>query len=294
MNWQGSLGKKIRQDVCLSAFTTFKIGGKARFYFEPRDARELSRAVCSAAKKKLKLLLLGAGSNLLISDRGVNALVMRLSSFYFTRLRIEGEIIRAAAGVKLSSLLLAASKRGLSGLEFSAGIPGTIGGALAMNAGAWGKDFAEIVVRVKVMDDNGKISTLEKKKIKFAYRRSSLNKYIILEATLKLKAADKQMVSRLIRDYLSRRRRSQENGLANAGCIFKNPAHGHSAGRVIDLCGFKGKVLGAAMVSRAHANFIVNKGAAACSDVLGLMRQIRQRVKARFGIVLRPEIKIWR
>jgi UDP-N-acetylmuramate dehydrogenase len=218
---------------------------------------------------------------------------LHLNQPVFKSISYRGNAIEAGSGLMLGQLILAAKNRGLSGLEFLAGIPGTLGGALVMNAGAWGRSISEIVEKVRVMDYNGTIKILERKEIKFAYRRSSLARYIILSARLKLAKKSKKEIAESIKQFLQCRRNTQDVSSPNAGCVFKNPA-GKSAGKLIDLCGLKGKRIGGACVSQRHANFILNKGNAGSGDVLKLMSLIRKRVKAQFKVNLEPEIKIWR
>jgi UDP-N-acetylmuramate dehydrogenase len=182
----------------------------------------------------------------------------------------------------------------LAGLEFLAGIPGTVGGALAMNAGAWGRSIGELVEKATVMDYNGDIEVLTKKQMKFSYRNSSLQKYIILNIYLKLKKKNKRIINEKITGYLAQRRNSQDNSLPNAGCIFKNPSERISAGRLIDLCGLKGRNIGDAFISLRHANFVLNKGNARARDVLKLMELAKREVRKKYRINLEPEIKIWR
>jgi len=292
MNWQKSLKSKVRQSVPLKDKTTFKIGGPARFFAEPEDEASLKELVVLAKRSGVPVFIIGAGSNILVADKGAKGLVLRLSSPHFKKISFVNNRLTAACGIMLPKLVAWASGSGLSGLEFLAGIPGTLGGALSMNAGAWGKDMRELVEKVKIMDYNGNIKYLGRDDIEFAYRRSSLSKYIILEAVLKLKKlANKKIVAKT-REYLVLRKMSQDRSFPNAGCIFRNP-DGRPAGMLIDLCGLKGRCVGGARVSSRHANFILNCREARARDVLGLMRLIKARVKRRFGIALKPEIKIW-
>ncbi len=293
MLWPKNLNKEIKTGINLAAFTSFKIGGRARFFFEPRDLKSLQQALVCAKKAGVKVFILGAGSNILASDFGIDGLVIKLSGRDFKGLDNPGTCITAGSGLKLNQLILFAEDKGLSGLEFLAGIPGTLGGALAGNAGAWGRSIGERVKEVSVLDYNGRGKLLAGRNLRFAYRKSNLNKYIILSAKLELHAADKDKIAFKIKEYLLRRGKTQGNSLPNAGCIFKNPAK-IPAGLLIDACGLKGKTKGAALISRAHANFILNSGKAKCSDVLSLMDLIQRKVKERFKINLQPEIKIWR
>jgi len=293
MLWPKNLKYKVKTEIKLAAFTTFKIGGRARFFFEPTDLKSLQEALICAKKSGLKVFILGAGSNILVSDSGINGIVIKLSGRDFKGLDNKGTCITAGSGLKLNQLILFAKDKGLSGLEFLAGIPGTLGGALAGNAGAWSNSIGERVKEVSVLDYNGKQKLLSGSKLRFAYRKSNLNKYIIISAKLQLHAADKDKIAFKIKEYFLRRSKTQRNNLPNAGCIFKNPAK-NPAGALIDTCGLKGTTKGAALISKVHANFILNSGKAKCSDVLSLMDLIQRKVKERFKINLQPEIKIWR
>ncbi len=292
MFWPKALIKQIKTGLPLAKYTTFKIGGKAKFYFEPSNRRQLSQALEFAARNKLPVFTLGAGSNILISDRGVDGLVIRLSHADFKRISVRGRFIRCACAVSLSKLAQAAQRGSLSGGEFLVGIPGSLGGGLLMNAGAWGSSIADIVEEIEVMGYNGKIKVLKRNSLKFGYRCSGLKNYVILSAKLKFSPKDKSAIERLMRQYLLKRLVTQKTRLANAGCIFKNPV-GCSAGKLIDLCGLKGVSRGKAVVAQKHANFILNRGGAKSADVLELMRFVRKSVKAKFKINLQPEIKVW-
>jgi len=290
MNWPKDCKIKIKYP--LKDKTTFKIGGAARFFSEPKDSAELKALVQSAGKNKLPVFILGAGSNLLISDQGVKGLVIKLSAPYFKRIALENGSIKAEAGVGLAQLVKFSQDRAWQGLEFLIGIPGTIGGALAMNAGCWGSNIGDLVTEVEIMEQSGKVKTLKRNQLEFAYRKSSLAKYIILSCLLKLKKGRRLEIQENIKEYLAARRKSQDMAWPNAGCIFKNPKD-NSAGRLIELCGLKGRGIGCAFISERHANFILNKGSAKAKDVLRLMRLTQKQVKDKFHLALQPEIKIW-
>ena len=292
MNWQKNLKGRINSREPLSKYTTFKIGGPARFFARPKNIEDLKLLLKQAKSDKIPILVIGAGSNILASDKGVKAVVVKLDALCFTQIASRGLSIEAGSGVLLSRLIRFAANKGLGGAEFLAGIPGTVGGAVVMNAGASGKDIFGLIYSVTLVDCQGRIKILPRKKIKFAYRRSGLEKFVVLSARLRLKKENKSGINRAIKECLSYRRDSQDYSFPNAGCVFKNPA-GQSAGRLIDLCGLKGKVFGGAMVSLKHANFILNKGNARASDVIKLMRLIQKEVGKKFNFNLEPEIKIW-
>jgi UDP-N-acetylmuramate dehydrogenase len=290
MNWPKEL--KVKADYPLKDRNTFKIGGNAQFFCEPKGADELELLIKSARKNKIPVYILGAGSNLLISDKGVKGLVIRLSSPGFNGISRRKEFIQAGSGVALGKLIKFAVSGSLQGAEFLIGIPGTLGGALAMNAGCWGQDVGDLVAEARVMDKSGRIKTLSREEVRFSYRKSSLSGYIILSALLKLKKFPAQKIKKNINRYLSSRLKTQDLTSPNAGCIFKNPKN-NSAGLLIDACGLKGKHIGGAFISSLHANFILNKDKASAKDVLELMRLVRKRVKNRFNFILQPEIKVW-
>ncbi len=292
MNWLKSLKGKVRFAEPLARYTTFRIGGPAKYLIEPKDTNDLKLLLNAGKTYKIPILVLGGGSNILIADKGVNCVAVRLNSPFFKKVIFQKNCVEAASGVRLSQLIRLGESRGLSGLEFLAGIPGTLGGALAMNAGAWGKSIAQSVEAIKLIDAHGKIKMLNPKEIKFGYRRSGLERYIILGARLKLAKRKRREINNRIERFIKKRREAQDLSSPSAGCIFKNPK-GNSAGRLIDLCGLKGRKIGGAMISAKHANFILNLGRAKAGDVLGLMALAKSAVKKKFGITLEPEIKIW-
>lgn len=293
MNWSKNLKGKLKIDEPLKRHTTFKIGGPGRYFIEPRDEQDLRRLIKSAGINNLPLLVIGGGSNLLVNDEGVNGLVVKLNSPHFKRFFFDGNTLKAGSGCLLNLLLKVARERSLSGLEFLSGIPGTLGGALVMNAGIAHKNIGDLVEEVTVMDYNGKIKILNKKQIRFGYRVCSLSGYIVLDACLKLSVKNREQISTAIKNYLRQRKEKQELSLPSAGCVFKNPKGAPPAGRLIDLCGLKGKRIGGACVSAKHANFIVNTGRASAKDVSKLIKLIVENVKDKFNLQLEPEIKIW-
>ena len=292
MNCLKNLKTEVKFNQPLKNYTSFKIGGPAEVFIRPAGREELSLIVKSTGKLKIPLFILGAGSNILVNDKGVKGVVLKLDSGCFREFSFSGNHIRAGSGLSLAEIIHLAESKGLSGTEFLAGIPGSLGGALSMNAGAWGKNIGDLVENVTAMDYNSKIKTLGRHKLKFGYRKSSLSNYIILEAVLKLTKKDTKVIKEDLKEYLSRRRNSQGVYMPCAGCVFKNPA-GDAAGRLIDQCGLKGKRIGQAIVSSQHANFILNRGRAKACEVLKLMNLIKRRVSKKFNIDLEPEIKIW-
>jgi UDP-N-acetylmuramate dehydrogenase len=286
------LKAEIRLNEPLKNKTTFKIGGRAKLFIRPRSEKDLKVIIQAAEKFKIPFFVLGAGSNILISERGIQGIVVQLSSPQFRSLKSDNNFLLAGGGVALSELIRFSKMRGLQGAEFLAGIPGTVGGALAMNAGAWGKSISVIVEKVRVMKYDGTIKTLKKNEIRFGYRRSSLANCIILGAVFRFTQEGKAKVDVRIKQFLQMRAASGDYSYPSGGCIFKNPK-GYSAGRLIDASGLKGSRIGGACISKKHANFILNRGNASADNVLRLMRKVQKQVYRKFKITLEPEIKIW-
>jgi UDP-N-acetylmuramate dehydrogenase len=293
MNWWKGLKGKVRLAEPLKKHTTFGIGGPAKFFIEPQDAEDLKLLLWLAKKYKIALCVIGAGSNILAPDAGLDKAVVHLNSPYFKKITSKDGLILAGAGALLGQVMLYAKNRGLAGLEFLAGIPGTVGGALAMNAGAFDRNISDLAEEVRVMDYNGKIKILGPKAIKFNYRSSSLTNSIVLSAGLKLKRSSRGRIEKKIQACWEIRRMTQDYSRSSAGCVFKNPPR-QAAGKLVDLCGLKGKRIGGAGISKRHANFILNLGNAKARDVLELIQLAKRQVKKRFDLNLEAEIKIWR
>ena len=301
MNWWKELKGKVKLGEPLKAHTTFKIGGPAKFFIEPKDTDDLKSLLNLLKRYKIPFLIIGAGSNILVSDKGVNAAVISLNSAYFKKIRFKDELLEVGSGICLSQIIFAAEKRGLAGLEFLIGIPGTVGGALVMNAGiskklkikgVKAKNIGELVKNVTVIDPKGNVKNINKNKIRFGYRSSNLSKYIILGCSIKTIKKSRKEIKKTIDRCLDYRLATQDLNWASAGCVFKNPS-GDSAGRLIDLCGLKERKIGDAGISLKHANFILNRGNARSEDVFKLMDLMRKAVKDKFNLTLEREIKIW-
>jgi len=293
MNWWKNLKGKVRLKESLKAHTTFRIGGPAKYFVEPKGIDDLRLLLNLVKRYKISTLVIGAGSNILINDKGIDGVVLRLNSPSFKKFSLKNNHLEVGAGCLLSKVVLLTKEYSLSGIEFLTGIPGTVGGALVMNAGVSDKNISDVVENVKVMDYNGNIKTLNKKDIKFGYRTSNLSKYIILSVCIKLIKKNKEEIQNRIKRYSDYRRATQDLSWPSAGCIFKNPTQ-DAAGRLIDLCGLKGKRRGDACISQRHANFILNQGKARAEDILKLMDLVRIEVKKKFNITLEAEIKIWK
>ena len=293
MNWRKDLNAVILQDEPLDRHTTLKVGPKADFWIEPRDREALKELIKRARQHKKDYLVIGFGSKLLIAKKRLG-LAIHLGSDAFTQVRIEGEDLIAGSGASAAKLIRAALNSGLGGLEFLNGIPATVGGAVRLNAGVGYPERIEIgafVRSLEVMDKSGRIKVLDKKALEFGYRYSSLDPYIILSARFSLFKKRKQNIRVKMEKYWNYRLKTQELGYPSAGCVFKNP-EGDSSGRLIDACGLKGRRIGNALISRRHANFIVNLGQALPADVLSLMKLAQRQVNKKFKIKLEPEIQV--
>jgi UDP-N-acetylmuramate dehydrogenase len=279
---------EIRLHEPMSRHTSMKIGGPADALVIPRDLDDLKEVVLGARQEGISVFLLG-GTNLLVKDGGIRGIVVKMSRFQ--KVIQKGESLYAESGLSFPKLSWHALKAGLSGLEFACGIPGTLGGAIVMNAGTREGEIADVLASVTIMDLDGNVKEHSRDQLEFGYRESRLPKGIIVGASLKLKPAPPAEIKARMDVSLNHRRKTQPLELPNAGCIFKNPV-GDSAGRIIDELKLKGRRIGNAQVSEKHANFIVNRGKATASDVLALLDEIRARVKREKGIVLDLEVKI--
>lgn len=287
----------IKCQETMSSYTSFKIGGPCDILVLPRNIQGLQSVIEFANKRRLPLIILGNGTNVLIPDKGLPGIVVKIAEPYFCGFEIDNELLKVESGIKLSSLIDITMHFGLSGLEFLAGIPGTLGGAIVMNAGAWGKTVGEYINSVKISDKKGKIQWLKRAELKFGYRESRFktSAEIILEAEIGLKRENPVNIEKQIQEVLKKRAARLPLEFPNAGCIFKNPpAHKsmYGAGKFIELAGCKGLRVGDAQVSNQHANFIVNLGKSTCADVQTLISQIQTRVHNKFNITLEPEIII--
>jgi UDP-N-acetylenolpyruvoylglucosamine reductase len=281
----------FRLNEPLRGKTTLKVGGVARYYSEPAHLEDLRLLLQEASKKQVAVFFLGRGSNLLALDGDINCLVVSLRHPVWRKLVPVGENgLRAGAGLRLRELCIQASQLGLSGFEFLEGIPGTLGGALRMNAGAMGGWMLDVVEEVRLFDRNGVEKVLRREDLHFGYRHcEELRDACAVEAVLRASGrAETGHIRQTISSFQAHRYASQPKE-PSAGCIFKNP-DGDSAGRLIDHLGLKGTTCGAAEVSAIHGNFIVNKGGATSQDVVELVRRVRAEVHRRSGILLEPEV----
>lgn len=275
----------------MSRHTTFRIGGNADL-FVSADEKSLPQLLQDAKKESLPITIIGNGSNLLVGDGGIRGLVIEIGKG-MDSISIEDDIMTVGAGTLLSKAANAAASKGLSGMEFAAGIPGSVGGAVVMNAGAYGGEMKDIIVDVSVITKDGDIKTLTLEELDLSYRHSSImeNEYIVISARLKLHKEDEAKIRQVMDDLRDRRVEKQPLNFPSAGSTFKRP-EGYFAGKLIMDAGLRGYIVGGAQVSEKHCGFVVNKGGATAADVVRLMDDVRNRVKQEFGVELEPEVKM--
>lgn len=274
----------------MARYTTFKIGGPVRVLASPATVEELAGVVARAREHDVPLRILGGGSNLLRLDGLLDACVVRLNRL--ARVDVDGAAVRVEGGADLPRLVKRSVALGLAGLECLAGVPGSVAGALFMNAGGRHGEIKDVVRHVDILDDAGSVRRLRRDEIDFRYRASSLQGSLIVGAELELRPDDPAAVRARYDAILADKKTTQPLGSPNAGCVFKNPPGG-KAGRMIDECGLKGARAGRAHISVKHANFMINDGGAAADDVRRLIDLVRDRVGARFGVSLDLEILVW-
>lgn len=282
----------LRENVPMKDYTSFKIGGPARLFFDAKTADEIIRANAAAMDCGIKCHIIGNGTNLLVCDEALDALIIRLGSM-MGEISIEGNTVRAGAGALLSAAAQRSVNCGLMGLEWAAGIPGSVGGAVAMNAGAYGGDIKSILKSVDVIK-NGKVITAVPQDGDMGYRCSvfSAPERIVVSAEFELRKDDGKTLERM-QEYNMQRKLKQPIAYPSAGSTFKRP-EGFFAGALIEKAGLKGKRIGGAMVSELHAGFVINAGGATCEDVLELIEYIRSKIKEDSGVLLETEIKLIR
>ncbi len=288
----GPAAERLSFDEPMDQRTTFEIGGPADAFFEPETDEELIRALHFCAGRQLPITLMGNGSNLLVSDLGIRGLVLTLGN-HFSGTRLEGAVLQARAGTRLAVLSGLAHKASLTGLEFASGIPGTLGGAIQMNAGAYGGCMQDVLIETQALDERFQPVTFTGEDHRFGYRRSVFSDrgLIILRACMHLKAGDPDQILERMVDLSNRRRQSQPLDWPSAGSIFKRPP-GHYAGKLISDCQLKGLAIGQAQVSEKHAGFIINRGQATADQVRQLIAHIQQTVYQQTGVRLETEIKL--
>ncbi|MDO4203499.1 MAG: UDP-N-acetylmuramate dehydrogenase [Selenomonadaceae bacterium] len=285
-------GSRVLCDEPMSRHTTFRIGGNADAFWTPADESELIAGLKLLKTAGVPATILGNGSNVLVRDKGIRGCVVSLAA-PMSDINIEGTEVTAGAGAILGVVANKAAEAGLTGLEFAVGIPGSIGGAVYMNAGAYGGEIKDIVSSVTALLPNGEVKQFTAAEFDFGYRHSVFqeNGAIIISAVFSLAAGDKEASRRQMNEIQAKRREKQPLELPSAGSTFKRPP-GYFAGTLIDQTGLKGYTVGGAQVSEKHAGFVVNKGGATAADVLQLMKDVSDRIYAAHGVRLEPEVKI--
>ena len=292
MNIFSGLEKIVEPNYSLARRTWYGLGGPADYFIRPRTIEQLRNIVQRCNENEIRIYVMGFGSNLLISDNGLRAAVIKLEAEEFSQIQFDDEQVTAWAGVELSKLVLTCVKKGLSGIEALTGIPGSIGGAIKMNAGGNFGDIGTAVETVTLMDSDGNVFEKTKPVLCFDYRRTNITAKFILNAQLKLTTGDPEQIMRTVKEIWIYKKNNQPLNTINSGCIFKN-TRGVSAGALIDRAGLKGLQIGGAAVSEKHANFIIAQKGCKSRDVMRLIDAMKERVKEQFGIELELEIEIW-
>ena len=282
---------RVLFDAPMRHFTSMKVGGPADSLLFPKDMDELKKVVQYARRRKIPFLILGKGTNLVVRDKGVRGWVIALTQG-MKKIVTEGEVVEAEAGSSLQRLVQFSVQKGLTGLEPFFGIPGTVGGGVAMNAGAWGAELKDVLLSVTLMKGDGEIVERSRSRLRFSYRGLAIPpSWIILKGRFELKSGKKEEILERVRSYSEMRKRKQPLDYPSAGSVFKNPKEG-PAGKWIEEAGLKGFRIGRAMISERHANFIINLGKAKAEEVIRLMEFVEKTVYEEKGISLEREVKV--
>ncbi len=278
------------QNAEMSQFTTFKIGGKADVLVQPSSIEELIKIIKNAKQNNVELTFIGNGSNILVRDKGIRGAVIKFGK-NFAKISVCGEVVEVLSGISMAKIASVAAENSLEGFEFASGIPGTIGGGIVMNAGAYKGELADVVFEVDALCADGEIKTFTNDELNFSYRHSCFTgtDMLVLKAKIKLNKGNKEDIIARINELSQKRRTSQPLEYPSAGSAFKRPQNGYAAA-MIDACGLKGFSVGDAEVSTKHAGFVVNKGNATAKDVADLLNAVREKVFTEFGTMLEPEI----
>lgn len=289
---EGSGIVNIRFSEPMSQHTSFKVGGPADIFIEPADMEELKNSMKFVRQHNIPYYVIGNGTNLLIGDRGIRAAVIKVGE-NFSKVDINGEEVVAECGVLLSTLSKTVARNTLTGLEFASGIPGFLGGAVAMNAGAYGGEMKDVIEWVEVLDENLELQRYTNAQMQFEYRKSIVEprNLIVIRCKMKLKVGNQEEINNIMADLAQKRKTKQPLHLPSAGSTFKRPP-GHFAGKLIEDAGLRGFGIGGAQVSELHCGFVVNNGEATAKDVYDLIKHIQQTIYNQFGIKLETEVKI--
>jgi len=288
---RGLIGGKVLFDAPMRRFTSLRVGGPADSLIFPKDVNELRKVVLQARKKGIPIFILGRGTDLIVRDKGIRGWVVSLTQG-LKKIESDGELIETEAGATLQRLVQFSAQRQLAGVEALIGIPGTVGGGLATNAGAWGVEMKDVVLSVSFLNEDGEIVERSRPRLRFSYRRLDFpSSWIILKGRFQLRRGRKEEILERLESYSERRRKTQPLDHPSACSIFKNPEQG-PAGKWIEEAGLKGFRIGQAMVSDLHANFIVNLGKTTASEVIDVMEWVERRVREEKGIRLEREVKV--
>lgn len=284
--------ENVHTDEPMSRHTTFRIGGNADYFVKPGNADEVAAVIAVCREYSIPYFILGNGSNLLVSDDGYRGMIINIMD-NMDSVTVDGKIITAQAGAMLVRVSVMARDNALTGLEFASGIPGTIGGAVYMNAGAYGGEMKNVVKTVRAIDEYGRIYELDSEKMDFSYRHSIVEerKLIVLEVTLELEHGSREAIDNRMKELAEARRSKQPLEYPSAGSTFKRP-EGYFAGKLIMDAGLRGYSVGGAQVAEKHCGFVINKGGATASDVVELIRDVQHDVDDKFGVTLEPEVKM--
>ena len=282
----------VKENCPLAVHTWYGLGGAAEYFIQPKTIEQLQAVIIRCRENQTPVRLLGFGSNLLVGDEGVSGAVIKLDCETFCESNFQDNVLITGAGVNLNKLVLDSVRKGLSGLEALTGIPGSIGGAVRMNAGGSFGDIGSSIKSITVMDKEGNIFEKEKPELVFDYRWVNVTAPVILKATMELTESDPEAMLKSVKEVWIYKKNSQPLNTKNAGCIFKNP-RGMSAGALIDRAGLKGTQLGGARVSEKHANFITTEKGCSSADVKNLIKLIQTKVKENLDVELETEIEIW-
>lgn len=290
---EGIVGSgNIKIDEPMKMHTSFRVGGSADILVTPVSVSQLSEILKLCKRENVPILFMGNGTNLIVSDNGIRGVVIKIYD-NINGCSVENDTIRAYGGILLSKLSSVALENGLTGLEFASGIPGTLGGAVAMNAGAYGGEMKDVVFETEYMDNDGELKVLRNEEHEFGYRTSFIQKQsgMVIRSVLKLRKGNKDDIKALMRDLTKRRQEKQPLDMPSAGSIFKRP-EGYFAGKLIEDSGLRGYQIGGAQVSSKHCGFIVNTGNATARDIINLIKHVQATVKMKFGVEMQTEVKI--
>ncbi len=282
----------IRENEPMSNHTTFRIGGMADYFVIPETKEQIQKVLLFCKENKLPYYIIGNGSNLLVGDKGFRGVIVQIDKTFDEIIFLDETTVKAQAGVMLSKLASKVAEKSLTGFEFASGIPGTLGGAVYMNAGAYGGEIKDCIVSALVLDENNEIKTLTKEELELSYRSSIIQKkdYVVLEAVFRFEKGDKDAILAKMAELNEKRREKQPLNYPSAGSTFKRP-EGYFAGKLIMDAGLSGYNIGGAMVSKKHCGFVVNVGNATANDVQTLMQNVDKIVYEKFGVHLEPEVR---